>query len=180
VLPLAESSTDGETPTLSQIVDSSGAQILLLLLSFAVICRFWLSHHNIMRSLVAFDPPLFWANALWVFSIVLLPYTTGLIGTASSDNSAATGIYIGNMLLTCLAALAMQWHVTRTPSLQSAESRGTARLQPSLITTITLVIALAIAVPVPAIGAWSLLLLALDGVVSRLLNRRRTTPDARR
>lgn len=180
MLPLAESATAGETLTLAEIIDSSGAQILLLLLSFAVICRFWLSHHNIMRSLVTFDLPLFWVNAVWVFSIVLLPYTTGLIGTASSNDPAATGIYIGNMLLTCLAALAMQWHVTRTPSLESAESRGTARLQPSVITTITLVIALVIAVLVPTVGAWSLLLLALDGIVSRLLSRRRTTPDARR
>jgi hypothetical protein len=37
-----------------------------------------------------------------------------------------------------------------------------------------------IAVLAPAIGAWSLLLLAFDGVVSRLLSRRRTTPDSGR
>ena len=176
VLPLAENSTQGGAPSLGDIIESSGGQILLLLLSFLVICRFWLNHHDIMRELVTFDGPLFWANAVWIFSIVLLPFTTSLIGTSDSRDPATTGVYIGNMLLTCLAALAMQWHVTRTPALQAAQNRGTAQLQSEVVTSITMAVALLLAVLVPVIGPWSLLLLAFDGLVARRIHPRTKTP----
>ncbi|WP_367316687.1 TMEM175 family protein [Agreia sp. PsM10] len=176
VLPLAEKATQGGAPSLGDIVASSGGQILLLLLSFLVICRFWLNHHDIMRELVTFDSPLFWANAVWLFSIVLLPFTTSLIGTSDSRDPATTGVYIGNMLVTCLAALAMQWHVTRTPALQSAQNRGTARLKADVVTAITMAVALLLAVLVPVIGPWALLLLAFDGLVARGIHPRTRTP----
>jgi uncharacterized membrane protein len=180
VLPLAESTAQSDSPSLGDLIASSGGQVLLLLLSFLVICRFWLNHHDIMRTLVTFDAPLFWANALWLFSIVLLPFTTSLIGTSDSNDPATTGVYIGNMLVTCLAALAMQWHVTRAPGLQSAESRGTARLAGGVVTVVTMALALIIAVLVPAIGPLALLLLAFDGLVMRLLRRRTRTPGPSR
>jgi len=176
VLPLAEKATQGGSPSLVDIVASSGGQILLLLLSFLVICRFWLNHHDIMRELVTFDSWLFWANAVWLFSIVLLPFTTSLIGTSDSRDPATTGVYIGNMLVTCLAALAMQWHVTRTPALQSAQNRGTARLQAGVVTAVTMAVALLLAVLVPVIGPWALLLLAFDGLVARGIHPRTRTP----
>ncbi|WP_374947816.1 TMEM175 family protein [Agreia sp.] len=176
VLPLAENATRGGLPSLGDIVAESGGQVLLLLLGFLVICRFWLTHHDIMRELVTFDAPLFWSNAVWLFSIVLLPFTTSLIGTSDSRDPASTGVYIGNMLLTCVAALAMQWHVTRTPSLQSSKSRGTARLTGGVVTVITMAAALVIAVLVPAVGPWALLLLVFDGLIAKLLRRR--THDA--
>lgn len=174
VLPLTEHATEGGTPSLAEIVETSGAQILLFLLSFLVICRFWLAHHNIFRSLTTFDLPLFWANTIWLVSIVLLPYTTGLIGTAESYDPATTGIYIGNMLLTCLAALGIQWHVRSTPELREPEEQGSVNLEPGIVTVATLVVALVLSVFVPGVGAWSLLLLLFDGLIARLLSRRRT------
>jgi uncharacterized membrane protein len=180
VLPLAENATRGGTPTLGEIVGESGGQILLLLLGFFVICRFWLNHHDIMRNLVTFDAPLFWANAVWMVSIVLLPFTTGLIGTSDSSDPATTGLYIGNMLVTSLAALTMQWHVKRTPALQSPESRGTARLTGGVVASVALTVALVLAVLVPAIGPWSLLLLAVDGFVTKALRRRTEKPGSPR
>lgn len=180
VLPLAEKATQGGTPTLGDIVAESGGQVLLLLLSFLVICRFWLNHHDIVRQLVTFDAAVFWINAVWLFSIVLLPFTTSLIGTSDSRDPASTGVYIGNMLVTCLAALAMQWHITRTPSLQSPGSRGTARLTGGVVTVVTMAVALVVAVLVPAIGPWALLLLVFDGLVARLLRRRTETPGSSR
>jgi uncharacterized membrane protein len=175
VLPLTEHATEGGTPSLAEIVENSGAQILLFLLSFLVICRFWLAHHNIFRSLVTFDPRLFWVNVVWLVSIVLLPYTTGLIGTAESYDPATTGLYIGNMLLTCLAALGMQWHVRSTPELQEPDEQGSVRLAPGITTVVTLIVALVLAVTLPGVGAWSLLLLLFDGLVARLLGRRRAS-----
>lgn len=176
VLPLAENATQGGAPSLGEIVASSGSQILLLLLSFLVICRFWLNHHDIMRELVTFDSPLFWANAVWLFSIVLLPFTTSLIGTSDSRDPATTGVYIGNMLVTCLAALAMQWHVTSTAALQSPQNRGAAKLKGDVVTAITMAVALLLAVLVPVIGPWALLLLAFDGLVARRIHPRTRTP----
>ncbi|PPF63180.1 DUF1211 domain-containing protein [Clavibacter michiganensis] len=180
VLPLAENATRGDSPTLGDIIAESGGQILLVLLGFFVICRFWLNHHDIMRNLVTFDPPLFWVNAVWMVSIVLLPFTTSLIGTSDSSDPATTGLYIGNMLVTCLAALAMQWHVTRTPSLQTSESRGTARLTGGIVAAIALTVALVLAVLVPSIGPWALLLLAVDGFVTKALRRRTEKPGSPR
>ncbi|WP_268750565.1 TMEM175 family protein [Agreia sp. Leaf210] len=180
VLPLAENATRGDSPTLGDIIAESGGQILLVLLGFFVICRFWLNHHDIMRNLVTFDPPLFWVNAVWMVSIVLLPFTTSLIGTSNSSDPATTGLYIGNMLVTCLAALAMQWHVTRTPSLQTSESRGTARLTGGVVAAIALAVALGLAILVPSIGPWALLLLAVDGFVTKALRRRTEKPGSPR
>lgn len=179
-MPLAENATRGDSPTLGDIIAESGGQILLVLLGFFVICRFWLNHHDIMRNLVTFDPPLFWVNAVWMVSIVLLPFTTSLIGTSDSSDPATTGLYIGNMLVTCLAALAMQWHVTRTPSLQTSENRGTARPTGGVVAAIALAVALGLAILVPSIGPWALLLLAVDGFVTKALRRRTEKPGSPR
>lgn len=179
VLPLADHASQTGTPSLPDILAESGTQVLLFLLSFVVICRFWLTHHSIFRSLAAFDSTLFWINVVWLFSIVLLPYTTGLIGAADSRDPVTNGIYVANMLLTSLAGLGMQWHVGRSPQLIRAESRASGshaparRLAPSIEAVLAMAAALALVVFVPSVGLWALLLLTLTGVVDRLVIRRR-------
>ncbi|HEY8721194.1 TMEM175 family protein [Pengzhenrongella sp.] len=168
VLPLATDASQGSVSTLAALADQSGRHLLLFLLSFAVICRFWLVHHALFDTIVAFNVPLFWINALWLVSIVVLPYTTGLIGAAQGNNQVATGVYISTMLITTLAGLAMQWLINRSPELHAPGMQRRLDLAPAVVIVVTMLLALVTAIVVPATGPWALCLLIPSGQISRL------------
>ncbi|MGV8968335.1 MAG: TMEM175 family protein [Cellulomonas sp.] len=155
VLPLVESTQTGSVETLRALVDESGRQVLLLLLSILVICRFWLVHHSLFDTIVAFNVQLFWINAGWLVSIVVLPYTTGLIGTDQDSGRVVTSVYVGTMLVTPLASLAMEWLVIRTPALHAAGPRAAAlNLTPAVVIVLSMLAALVVAVAVPGVWPW--------------------------
>jgi len=55
-------------------------QLFAYFLSFAVIGRFWISHHRIFSSLHDFDRRLLALNLAYLAMIVLIPFTTELLG----------------------------------------------------------------------------------------------------
>ena len=86
-------------------------QFLGLCLSFAVIGRFWLLHHDDLRMLTAASSRVLVANLVFLFFIVLLPFPTALLG--DGDSAAATIIYALTMIATTLSGLAMWWSAER-------------------------------------------------------------------
>jgi uncharacterized membrane protein len=116
----------------------------------------------------------FWLNALWLLSIVVLPFSTEIIGSSDSSRALVTGIYIGTMLATSSTSVAMQWVVERTPGLQRP-GRTPLSLVSGVVTMASMALILVIAVAVPAIGQWALLLLVTSEPVSRACSRRRRT-----
>ena len=55
-------------------------RIISFILSFAVIGIYWESHHRTFRHIRRYDRPLIWLNLIYLFFVVLLPFTTRLIG----------------------------------------------------------------------------------------------------
>jgi uncharacterized membrane protein len=176
ILPLAERATQGDITSFSALVNESGRQILIFLLSFIVICRMWLTHHRLLKSVVGFTLPLFWLNALWLLSIVFLPFPTEILGTSNGMNAFASGIYISTMLITFLSGLFMQWLIIRSPHLLADHAVREQRIYRPVVAVACTTAALILSIAVPPVGPWSLCLLLLSGpidrVVLRMLQRR--------
>jgi uncharacterized membrane protein len=59
-------------------------QIIAFFLSFAVIGRYWLAHHEFLSVLTEVNGRLLLANLLYLALVAFLPFTTGLLGDYSA------------------------------------------------------------------------------------------------
>jgi uncharacterized membrane protein len=66
----------------------SWPQLFAYFLSFAVIGRFWLSHHRMFSMLHDFDRRLLVLNLAYLSLIVLIPFPTNLLGEYGSEADA--------------------------------------------------------------------------------------------
>jgi uncharacterized membrane protein len=64
--------------------------------SFAVVGKFWLSHHRFYSGLERFDNTLMGLNLLYLAWVVLIPFSSELLGEFGDDR-AATVVYAANM-----------------------------------------------------------------------------------
>jgi uncharacterized membrane protein len=65
-------------------------------LSFAVIGRFWLVHHRFFGEVTAFDSKLIRLNLFYLAWIVLIPFTSEVLGEYGG-NTAAVVLYAANL-----------------------------------------------------------------------------------
>jgi uncharacterized membrane protein len=65
-------------------------------LSFAVIGRFWVVHHRLFGEIVAFDGKLIALNLFYLAWIVLIPFSSQVLGDHGGD-TAALVVYAANM-----------------------------------------------------------------------------------
>jgi uncharacterized membrane protein len=80
-------------------------QFLALGLSFAVIGRFWLLHHDDLTMMTSAGRRMLIGNLLFLFFIVLLPFPTALLG--DGDSVTATIVYATALIATSLSGLLM-------------------------------------------------------------------------
>ncbi|HWR84727.1 MAG TPA: TMEM175 family protein [Rhodoglobus sp.] len=171
VLPLVTTAAQHQSDVWTFLADNA-SDLFLFALSFVVIGRFWLVHHQIYENAVGYTPALVWANLLWLLSIVFLPVPTQLIASAEREERITYALYVGTMLVTCFAALLQLAIIRGRPDLQAPEVRGTLRLAPSWIVIAIMSVALLSAVLFLRAGLFALLLLALSPVLDRSLARR--------
>ena len=57
-----------------------GPEFLSLAISFAVIGAYWVAHHRLFSHIERYDDGLIWLNLLALFFIVIMPFTTSLVG----------------------------------------------------------------------------------------------------
>jgi uncharacterized membrane protein len=55
-------------------------EFLSLAISFAVIGAYWVAHHRLFSHIERYDERLIWLNLLALFFIVIMPFTTSLVG----------------------------------------------------------------------------------------------------
>jgi uncharacterized membrane protein len=79
-------------------------------LSFAVIGRFWLVHHRVFATMDSFDAALLGLNLLYLALIVLVPFTTEVLGEYG-DTSVGVIVYAAVMALASLVNWLMIRHV---------------------------------------------------------------------
>lgn len=75
-------------------------------LSFAVIARYWLVHHRFFGEVRAFDPRLISLNMLYLGSIVLIPFSSDVLGEYGGQ-SASVILYAANLSAVVLIGLWM-------------------------------------------------------------------------
>jgi len=61
-------------------------------ISFAVIGGYWVAHHRLFAAIERYDGRLIWLNLLSLFFIVLMPFTTSLVGE-HGDKPVSVAIY---------------------------------------------------------------------------------------
>jgi uncharacterized membrane protein len=80
--------------------------IYIYVLSFAVIGRFWVIHHNLFETLVRFDGMLMFLNLAFLLLVALLPFATDLLGEYP-DSGLATASFSVSVALASLAHWSM-------------------------------------------------------------------------
>lgn len=74
------------------------------LISFGIIGHYWSVHHRIFGYAKNYTSALLWINLAFLFSVVLLPFSSGLLGEYGSDTNMLIpyAVYVGNMCFTGL------------------------------------------------------------------------------
>ena len=84
---------------------------LAYLLSFVVIARFWVIHHQTFRLIVRDDTTLVWLNFLLLIFVAFLPFPTSVLGAKESSPAAAV-LYAIAVCLTGASSAAYLWYAT--------------------------------------------------------------------
>lgn len=74
---------------------------LAFFLSFINIASFWKTHHGFFSHIKRVDENLVWYNIFWLFFIVLLPFSTSLVGAHFFDTPAVFTYSVNTFLITC-------------------------------------------------------------------------------
>jgi len=167
ILPVVDDVSQGAGSSARRILADNGDRLFAFVLSFLVIARLWVAHHEIFDRVGSYSSSLLWANLLWLLTIVFVPLPTELLGVRGSGEAFVRFVYIASVLATSLALLLVQLIIDRTPELQFEPDAPRDPAGLMYVTPGLLLLALALGVTVPAIGMWAMLLLFLTGPVSR-------------
>lgn len=173
ILPLLESVSDAASGrlTTAEFFSEHSPQLVSFGLSFVLIATFWMGHHSQYRHVELITTPLLWINVAWMATIVWLPVPTAMLGQLDSDALQAV-VYIGTLIMTQVTTLAGWMYLRRHPDLTTAPTEVLrAGIVGDLAAIILFAVSLVIAVLTVPNGYFALLLLLLNGPLSRLLNR---------
>jgi uncharacterized membrane protein len=171
ILPLVDAAKNVGSLTAGQFTAQNVYGIIVFLVSFAVTGRFWIEHHRLYERVRGYTRPLIWANLLWLASIVFLAFPTQLLGSVDRHDETTYLVYIGTMLMTCLATVVQIVILKRHPDIQATWARDTFRVSLALAPALLMALALALTALVPSVGLWSLLVLLLTRPLNLLTAR---------
>ncbi len=120
-LDVPDVSSDDNTALAEALVDL-GPHLFAYALSFAVVGRFWLIHHRFFATLEEFDATLMVSNLLYLSLIVLVPFSSDLLGTYG-ETSAGVIVYAGTIGLAGLVNWLMVRYALRA-ELVRADARA--------------------------------------------------------
>lgn len=86
------------------------------LLSFWIVGLYWLAHHHTLRYISGYDRRLLLINLLFLMWIVVLPFSSSLLGEYANQQIVVI-IYALNLALIGLTLSWMWWHAKRDPQL---------------------------------------------------------------
>ncbi|GAA4509519.1 TMEM175 family protein [Actinoallomurus oryzae] len=162
----------------TEVITGHQPEIWTFLLSFAVIIRLWLSHHKAYQHVRAYSTPLLLCNSAWLLAIVVLPFSTEMVGVFDSSRFT-TGLYIGTVLVAAGLQAAMYLIIRSDPEVASQDNPVPGEFVLGPVTaTVLLLFSLVVALAVPTVGYWALLLLLLSGPVEWAWRRRRAVAEA--
>ena len=150
--------TDG---SLWNYLSHRSLNFLGFLISFGIIGHYWTVHHRIFGYGKGYTTGLIWINLAFLFSVVLLPFSSGVLAEYGSDTNMFLpyGLYVANMCLTGIMNCWMWLYVSNPRRNLLTHKISAARIQLGLYRSLV----------VPAIFAVSFFISFLLPVVSRLI-----------
>jgi uncharacterized membrane protein len=160
---------DGE---LGKVLWHQRQDLFAYALSFAVIGRFWLVHHRFFGEVTGFDSRLIWLNLFYLAWIVLIPFSSQVLGDYGGT-SAAEVLYAGNLVGVVLSGTLLFADAQRAglTSTESAEARDGRRH--ALWIALIFAASIPVAVVNPDVAPYCWLVLFLVPTVDRIARQRR-------
>jgi uncharacterized membrane protein len=144
-------------------------QIWSFLLSFVVISRQWVAHHRLFEHVRAYDSMLLAVNLIWLFTVVVLPFGTQMVGAFGTDKFTVL-FYIGIMVVNSTCHAMMSWTVRAHPALAREGSPITDRwLFNAIGSAIAMALAFLLAAIFHEVNYYGILLLLLPPQLARLV-----------
>jgi uncharacterized membrane protein len=160
ILPLVDTASAIGGRSVGELLSDDWHELFAFGLSFVVIYRFWLLHHQIYEHVVRYSVALAWMNGVWLLSIIFLPFPTELLGAERGTPVVGVGLYIGTMAVSTAANLATQWILKRSPQLLAPDAPPVS-IAPTAYAFGAMAVAFVVGTTVPRIGLLALLLLLL-------------------
>ncbi|MGZ0152192.1 TMEM175 family protein [Kribbella sp. WER1] len=152
----------------TSVITEHRQEIFTFLLSFVVIANFWLGHHRIFEHVRVYTSSILRLNLLWLLAIVVLPFTTEVIGAFQSDRFVA-GLYIGTILVLSICQSALALLIRGHKELEAPGNPvGRREIVGSLVLTGFTLLAFLLGSLVPGVNFYALLLLLLPTIVMRI------------
>jgi len=92
---------------LASAVLAMAPRLGIFALSFAIVTYYWVSHHSVFTYVRATDRGLLWLNMLFLFTIVVLPFSAAVL--ADYPLAAPAIALYGTNVAICSAALSVAW-----------------------------------------------------------------------
>lgn len=174
VLPLVDAvlGADGEGYSTLEILEAMGWEMFSFVLSFVVIIMLWMGHQQVFQGVASYDQPLLRTGIVWLFSLVMLPFSTALIADHGAERTTAL-IYIFNLAVAVGSLTFATWHLYRRPHLMNpGDEIKTLGLYEAFIDGGLVVLAFVLVALFPALGYSVLLLLLLNDPLLRVVRKR--------
>jgi uncharacterized membrane protein len=163
--------------SLDNLLDAIGGQLLGFGIAFAVISKYWLVHHRLVRRFAGLDYPMIVANLFLMAAIVLLPFCTAWVGDVDTEQLPlpvavmAVNIVATSVLSTLVFLLAVRRRLLlEQPDRREVISYALAGLTPALVFAVSIPVAYLVSPRAATLTWFSLLVLA--PVVPRLVRVR--------
>lgn len=113
-VPVIEHATD---IMLWDSLSHMGLKLIGFVISFFIVGYYWSVHHRIFGYVDNYTSKLIWLNLFFLFTVVLLPFSSGLLGEYSSESELHIpyGLYVLNIVLTATMN-AILWLYVSNPS----------------------------------------------------------------
>ena len=99
--------------SLWEALREEGPDLLAFGLSFLVIGMYWVGSHRFMRTVEEYDAGLMKITLIYLAFVVLVPFTSQLMGEYAGTAPTSMSIYILNLVCVALVSAWMQKHVLR-------------------------------------------------------------------
>ncbi|MEN0085518.1 MAG: TMEM175 family protein [Leifsonia sp.] len=171
ILPLVDAASHIGSKPFGEFVGENVWEIVAFVVSFVVIARFWVVHHQIFESVRDYNGAIVWFNFLWLLAIVTIPFSANVLSAGAGQRPDVYALYIGDMLVATIATRLMTSVLHRNPELMTEESRGSIDITQGIAEMSIMAVALVLAVLIPEVNLFWLFLLFLSGPLHALLHR---------
>lgn len=121
-------------------------EFLIFVIAFFVVASFWLSHHRIIRRIEYVNDRLIWMNIIFLFFIVLVPFSTTVSGDYSNVLEAVL-LFHANILVASLLLTLMWLYIVRHSGELNpgSEERGLRGMERAFVIPVVAVVAIGVA-----------------------------------